>query len=136
MVIGATIFPDALFQEGGVTIKAGQGHVPSYAARRMANRRRNGWGYIVSIGNDTFYDFGEAPAWFLDVFAERKAFIYALEILARVLAIATMARVMPPLWTRQPEPVGAGGPAGWCPHRTRPRPSGLDTGPHAAERHP
>ena len=80
----ATIFADAFFVDRGRQIKAG--HVPDDAGRHRSQRRRNGWGYVVQIGDQVFSDFGEAPAWFLDVFAERKAFIYALEILAQVLA--------------------------------------------------
>ena len=93
----ATIFADAFFVDRGRHIKAG--HVPDDAGRHHNQRRRNGWGYVVQIDEQVFYDFGEAPTWFLDVFAERKAFIYALEILAQVLAIATFAARLPPLWT-------------------------------------
>ena len=73
--------------------------MPEDAGRHRQQRRRNGWGYVVQIGDQVFYDFGEAPPWFLDVFAERKAFIYALEILAQVLALAAFAAKLPPLWT-------------------------------------
>ena len=93
----ATIFADAFFVDHGRHVKAG--HVPDEAGRHRQQRRRNGWGYVVQIGDQVFYDFGEAPHWFLDVFAERKAFIYALEILAQVLAIAAFAARLPPLWT-------------------------------------
>ena len=93
----ATIFADAFFVDQGRHIKAG--HAPDDAGRHRNQRRRNGWGYVVQIDDRVFYDFGEAPPWFLDVFAERKAFIYALEILAQVLAIATFAARLPPLWT-------------------------------------
>ena len=93
----ATIFADTFFVDQGCHIKAG--HVPDNAGRHWNQRRRNGWGYVVQINDQVFYDFGEAPSWFLDVFAERKAFIYALEILAQILAIATFAARLPPLWT-------------------------------------
>ena len=93
----ATIFADAFFVDHGRRVKAG--HVPEDAGRHRQQRRRNGWGYVVQIGDQVFYDFGEEPPWFLDVFAERKAFIYALEILAQVLALAAFAAKLPPLWT-------------------------------------
>ena len=88
-----TMFADAFFVDRGREIKAG--HVPDDAGRRQSQRRRNGWGYVVQIDEQVFYDFGAAPAGFLDVFAERRAFIYALEILAQ----ATFAVRLPPLWT-------------------------------------
>ena len=60
--VQATIFADAFFQEGEERVKAG--HVCNYAGRRANSRRRNGWGYVVHIGAESFFDFGEAPAWF------------------------------------------------------------------------
>ncbi|CAE7760635.1 mug138 [Symbiodinium pilosum] len=57
----ATIFADAFFVDRGRQIKAG--HVPDDAGRHRSQRRRNGWGYVVQIGDQVFYDFGEAPAW-------------------------------------------------------------------------
>ena len=54
---------------------------------------------MVRIGNDAFCDFGEALPWFFDVLSERKAFIYALEILAQVLAITTFSNRLPTWWT-------------------------------------
>ena len=89
----ATIFADAFSVDRGRHIKAG--HVPDDAGRHQNQRRRNGWGYVVQIDEQVFYDFGEAPAWFLDVFAERKAFICALGILAQILAITTFAARLP-----------------------------------------
>ncbi|CAE7476952.1 unnamed protein product [Symbiodinium pilosum] len=83
----------------------------------MNQRRQNGWGYVVTIGGETFYDFGEAPPWFLDVFAERKAFIYALEILAQVLAIGygnngAVNGMVATIW-------GLAATHGWAPHFER-----------------
>ena len=63
-----------------------------------AARRRNGWGFVLRMGDMTFYDHGQVPQWFLDHFAARKAFIYVLEIVAQVLPLAAFSSVLPMRW--------------------------------------
>ena len=45
----------------------------------MPQRRRNGWGSVVRIGAQVFYDCGTAAPDFPDHLATRKVFIYVLE---------------------------------------------------------
>ena len=92
----AIIYADAFYKPGEVRHKAG--HIPAEVAVKPGTRGQNGWGYVVRIGDDVYYDYGVAPADFLHVFAARKAFIYVLEILAQVLALVTMGRRLPQRW--------------------------------------
>ena len=92
----AIIYADAFYKPGEVRHKAG--HIPAEVAVKPGTRGQNGWGYVVRIGAEVFYDYGVAPAEFLHVFAARKAFIYVLEILAQVLALVTMGRRLPQRW--------------------------------------
>ncbi|CAE7511741.1 unnamed protein product, partial [Symbiodinium sp. KB8] len=92
----AIIYADAFYKPGEVRHKAG--HIPAEVAVKPGTRGQNGWGYVVRIGGDVYYDYGVAPAEFLHVFAARKAFIYVLEILAQVLALVTMGCRLPQRW--------------------------------------
>ncbi|CAE7923243.1 unnamed protein product [Symbiodinium sp. KB8] len=92
----AIIYADAFYKPGEVRHKAG--HIPAEVAVKPGTRGQNGWGFVVRIGGDVYYDYGVAPAEFLHVFAARKAFIYVLEILAQVLALVTMGRRLPQRW--------------------------------------
>ena len=90
----AIIYADAFYQPGEVKHKAG--HIPAEVGVKPGTRGRNGWGYVVRIGDVVLYD--AAPAAFLETFAARKAFIYVLEILAQVLALVAVNRRLPSRW--------------------------------------
>ena len=92
----ALIYADAFFQPGEVKHKAG--FLPAGLPTPKGARGKNGWGYVVRIGGETFYDFGQAPASFLAAFGSRRAFIYVLEIVAQVLALTALARRLPERW--------------------------------------
>ena len=92
----ALIYADAFFQPGEVKHKAG--FLPAGLPTPQGARGKNGWGYVVRIGGETFYDFGQAPASFLAAFGSRRAFIYVLEIVAQVLALTALARRLPERW--------------------------------------
>ena len=50
------------------------------------------------MGGQVFYDHGTIPEHLLKHFASRKAFIYALEVIAQVVAACTFARRLPVHW--------------------------------------
>ena len=77
----AAIYADAFYQPGETRRKAG--HFPAEVSIRPGTRGRNGWGYVVRLGEAVFYDCGTAPAEFLELFASRRAFIYILDTLAQ-----------------------------------------------------
>jgi len=61
-------------------------------------RWRNGWGFVLLLGDHVFYDFGVIKPELLQPFVARKAFIYVLEILAQVLPLVVFAPRLPPHW--------------------------------------
>ncbi|CAE7295967.1 PUB3, partial [Symbiodinium sp. CCMP2456] len=90
------LYADAFFLDGDLRRKPGhlepEDHVPKDA------RWRNGWGFVLLLGDHVFYDFGVIKPELLQPFAARKAFIYVLEILAQVLPLVVFARRLPPHW--------------------------------------
>ena len=73
---GAVLYADAFFSAGEVRHKAG--HVPDGVSPTPRQKAANGWGYVIRIGDQVFYDHGVAPTWFVKIFATRKAYIYIL----------------------------------------------------------
>ena len=45
-----------------------------------------------------FYDYAEVPADILAAFVTRRAFIYALEVVVQIIALASFGRRMPETW--------------------------------------
>ena len=90
------LYADAFFLDGDLRRKPGHlepgDNVPQDA------RWRNGWGFVLLLGDHVFYDFGVIKPELLRPFAARKAFIYVLEILAQVLPLVVFARRLPPHW--------------------------------------
>jgi len=70
----AIIYADAFYKPGETRHKAG--HIPATVNIRPGTKGMNGWGYVVRIGAHVFFDYGVAPAYFLELFAARKAFIF------------------------------------------------------------
>ena len=63
-----------------------------------SQRASNGWGYVVRIGDTTWYDSGSIPDWFIRKFDTRRANIYMLEVLAQILAVVTLSDHLPEDW--------------------------------------
>ena len=89
----AVLYADAFFSAGEVRHKAG--HVPDGVSPTQRQKAANGWGYVLRIGDQVFYDHGVAPTWFVKIFAMRKAYIYMLEILAQLVAFVTFGAKLP-----------------------------------------
>ena len=50
----------------------------------------NGWGFVLSCGEQTFFSHGSVPEWVIRPFGSRRAFIYLLEAIAPVIACVLM----------------------------------------------
>ena len=91
--IEVAVYADAFFSAGEVRHKAG--HVPDGVSPAQRQKAANGWGYVLRIGDQVFYDHGVVPTWFVKIFATRKAYIYMLEILAQLVAFVTFGAKLP-----------------------------------------
>ena len=92
----AVLYADAFFVTDGNRHKAG--HVPSTASTSPHSRSDNGWGFVLRIGQLVYYDMGTVSEEHLEAFTTRKAFIYALEILAQVIAATAFGGRLPAMW--------------------------------------
>ena len=95
-VVKAVLYADAFFKEGELRHKAG--HIDASAPALAQDRWNNGWGFVLRIGTKVFFAHGTIPLNFLRHFAARRAFIYVLDIVAQLIALATFARQLPELW--------------------------------------
>ena len=92
----AVLYADAFFVTDGNRHKAG--HVPQTASTSPSHRSDNGWGFVLRIGELVYYDMGTVAEEHLTAFTTRKAFIYALEILAQVIAATAFGGRLPAMW--------------------------------------
>ena len=56
------------------------------AVQPAHDRDDHGWGYVVRIGQVVYYDHGITPRSVLNAITSRRAFIYALEVYAQLMA--------------------------------------------------
>ena len=82
----AVIYTDAFFRPGE---QKSQSHAEV----------ENGWGFVVRINDMVLYDHGAVPPGFVRRFAQRKAFIYMLEVLAVLIAVTACIDLLPPFLT-------------------------------------
>ena len=92
----AVLYADAFYLDGENRHKAG--FIPSSARLTSRSRQQNGWGFVLRLGSEVYYDYAEVPAEVLRAFVTRKAFIYALEVVAQVIALAAFGRWIPSAW--------------------------------------
>ena len=86
----------AFLLEGELRHKAGW--VPANAPMDRSHRASNGWGYVVRVGDMTWYDSGSIPDCFIRKFDTHRAYIYMLEVLAQILAVVTLSAYLPEDW--------------------------------------
>ena len=94
----AVLYADAYFKAGDQRIKIAdaENHEWDPAA---ANLMENGWGFVLHCEQGTFYAHGSIPAELIGKFTERRAYIYALEIIAQILAlVSTRSRWETAIW--------------------------------------
>ena len=94
--LSAMIFADAYVKVGETHDKAG--HIPVDLPLPPDVRDDNGWGYVVRIGNQVLFSHGTTPRAVLNQITSRKAFIYALEIFAQLMATLSLAQRLPTSW--------------------------------------
>jgi len=81
----AILYADAFFTDGERRRKAG--HIPDGINHTPAQKTPNGWGYVLRIGGQVFYDNGVVPEWFVKIL---------LEVLVQLAAFVTFAEYLPP----------------------------------------
>ena len=81
------VYADAFFQQGDRKFKVGSGSIPTQWSPTRCPSYVNGWGYVVTIGSQTYYAHGTVPSFVIKKFCTRRAYIYFLEILAHFMAI-------------------------------------------------
>ena len=96
LVLQAVIFADAYVKTGEQRHKAG--HVPQDVPLPAHARDDNGWGYVVRIGEMVYFDHGTTPRSVLDAMTSRRAFIYALEVYAQLMAFFALAERLRSDW--------------------------------------
>ena len=92
----AVIFADDYVRVGEEVQKAG--HIPTDLALPAHARDDNGWGYVVRIGNEVIFCHGTTPHSVLSKITSRRAFIYALEVFAQLMAILSLAQRLTANW--------------------------------------
>ena len=86
-IFQAVVFADAYVKTGERLHKAG--HIPQDLPLPANARDDNGWGYVVRIGQEVYFDHGTTPRSVLHAITSRRAFIYALEVYAQLMALFT-----------------------------------------------
>ena len=82
------VYADAYFQAGDKKISVRQALERSDWTAEGTHLMRNGWGFVLRKPNqECYYAHGEIPGSLLGKFTSRKAFIYALEIIAQILCL-------------------------------------------------
>ncbi|CAE7455635.1 setd6 [Symbiodinium necroappetens] len=93
----ATLYADAFFS-AGETQYGLSSEPPAAWNPQHARSFHNGAGFVVRTGTLVRYAHWEVPAALLQRFSSCKAFIYALEIMAQIVAAITTWRDLPVLW--------------------------------------
>ena len=90
------LYTDAFFRMGDKMFKPGSPNVPWRWKCEKAPDLVNGWGIVLRIQGEVWVCAGAVPPAVVKVFSKRRAYIYALEILAQVLAFVVFSTVMTP----------------------------------------
>ena len=84
----AVLYADAYFKASDQRIKIADAEQHTWDPY-TANLMENGWGFVLHCHKGTFYARGQIPGELNGKFTERKAYIYALEIIAQILALVS-----------------------------------------------
>ena len=83
----AVIYADAFLELDGKRYKPAEIETaPTWGSRPPASFV-NGWGFVATIGQRTFFAAGSVPFWFARHFASKRAYIYMLEVVAQLLPL-------------------------------------------------
>ena len=87
------LYTDAFFKLGEhVWHASDHENIPKKWDTNQAPLLINGWGIVLKIGAQTLFCAGVIPPEVLKVFAKRKAYIFALEILTQVIAFVLLRK--------------------------------------------
>lgn len=90
----SVVYADAFFLAGDKRLTPAN-HTEADWSAEHSNLLTNGWGFVIRIPNGTvIYGHGEIPGHLLGRFANNKAFIYALEIIAQMVATVSTRRLL------------------------------------------
>ena len=93
----AILYADAFFTAGETRHKAG--HVPTPVRADPNARAGNGWGFVLHYRGRTWYDYGAVSPAVLASLVSRRAFIYALEVVAQIIALTAFSPILPTVWS-------------------------------------
>ena len=91
------LYTDAFFKKGDHTFSAGHCCPTGLWAKSRCHQFENGWGFVCHIYHHTVFAAGSVPPRVLRAFCERRAFIYFLEIVAQLIAMAVLRNHFPAL---------------------------------------
>ena len=98
-VVGAqesgVMYTDAFFSPGDDTKKYKPHEASLHWHPSQVRSVDHGWGYVFTVGDQTFFSHGKAPSALLHRYGKRKAFIYFLELLAPIVLVASLHQVLP-----------------------------------------
>ena len=84
------IYADAFFNLGGLTYKLSEAESAPDWGKASPASFVNGLGFVVTVGDITFFANGSVPYWFVRHFSSRRSFIFMLEILAQVVPLMAL----------------------------------------------
>ena len=88
------VYADAFFQLGDERFNfRNMDDAPSWGHASPA-AFANGWGFVATSGEQTWYAMGHVPLWFTRHFCSRRAYIYMLEIIAQVLPLYALSKLL------------------------------------------
>ena len=89
------MYTDAFFSPGDDTKKYKPHEASLHWHPSQVRSVDHGWGYVFTVGDQTFFSHGKAPSALLHRYGKRKAFIYFLELLAPIVLVASLHQVLP-----------------------------------------
>ena len=91
----AVLYADAFFEAGDRKIKVGEACTADYD-KSATNLMKNGWGFILRLPDGrTICGRGALPGHLMGRFTTNGAYIYALEILAQMMALIITQDILP-----------------------------------------
>ncbi|CAE7699540.1 unnamed protein product, partial [Symbiodinium sp. KB8] len=84
------IYADAFFNLGSLTYKLSEAESAPDWGKASPASFVNGLGFVVTVGDTTFFANGSVPYWFVRHFSSRRSFIFLLEILAQVVPLMAL----------------------------------------------
>eukprot|EP00438_Fugacium_kawagutii_P032160 Skav231578 [mRNA] locus=scaffold481:249616:253132:- [translate_table: standard] len=92
----AVIYTDAFFEAGDLHQRVGHTSIDGKWSMKNCPNYKNGWGFLCLLPDGTsWYAAGQVPAFVLQAFCRRRAFIYFLEVAAQLFTFLVMRARLP-----------------------------------------